>query len=205
MAYNDKSAPKCIEENDFISALENLQHANNRWVKHWFNCCITIMENDTQWRAQYEPDYEYCEFHPTAKNNVAVQNTLHSIWYYNGKEIFTNGKVPLLDSATQKCYLFRFFNTDGFLVCSKVGTTTKPILDRIKSELREYDKLDVVSCVIDRIYDCGERPAEGMESYFRALYIAKHPTHFRKNDRFFSVSFNLEDADEICAQYLALN
>ena len=103
--------------------------------------------------------------------------------------------AELLDNAEQKCYLFRFFDTDGKLVCSKVGTTTKPILLRIKSELREYEKLDVVTCVIDRIYDCGQIPAEGMESYFRAEYIRRHPTAFRKNDRFFSVAFDLEEAD----------
>lgn len=203
MAYNNMSYAKCVANNDFLSALENLEHATARWTNYWFKCCLEIMDNDPHWKAQFEVDVEFCSFHPVTAHGKTAQATLNSIWYYNGKEILTNGLIRLLDEATQKCYLFRFFDCDGNLVCSKVGTTTKPILVRIKSELREYEKLDVTTCVIDRIYDCGELPAEGMESYFRAEYIRRHPTAFRKNDRFFSVAFDLEEADRICASYLA--
>ena len=203
MAYNNMSYAKCVANNDFLSALENLEHATTRWANYWFKCCLEIMENDPHWKAQFEPDAEFCAFHPVTAHGKTAQATFNSIWYYNGKEILTNGTIRLLDEAEQKCYLFRFFDCDGNLVCSKVGTTTKPILIRIKSELREYEKLDVTTCVIDRIYDCGELPAEGMESYFRAEYIRRHPTAFRKNDRFFSVAFDLEEADRICANYHA--
>ena len=203
MAYNSKSANVCIAENDFMSALENLEHANKRWANYWFNCCLKIMEQDPHWKAQFTPDEEYCEFHPVTAHGKTAQTDFCPVWFYNGKEILTNGRVDLLDNAEQKCYLFRFFDADGKLVCSKVGTTTKPILIRIKSELREYEKLDVVTCVIDRIYDCGQIPAEGMESYFRAEYIRRHPEAFRKNDRFFNVAFDLADADRICSAYLS--
>jgi hypothetical protein len=198
-----KSYAKCINENDFLTALENLENANGRWASYWYNCCLTIMGNDPRWKAQFEPDPEFYEFHPITAHGKTAQANFHSIWFYNGKEILTNGRVNLLDEADQKCYLFRFFDTEGNLVCSKVGTTTKPILIRIKSELREYEKLNVVTCVIDRVYDCGQLPAEGMESNFRAEYIRRHPTAFRKNDRFFSVAFDLEEADRICSAYLA--
>lgn len=203
MAYNRKSANICISENDFLSALENLEHANNRWSNYWFNCCLKIMEQDPHWKAQFTPDEEYCEFHPVTAHGKTAQAGFYSVWYYNGKEILTNGRIDLLDDAEQKCYLFRFFDIDGKLICSKVGTTTKPILVRIKSELREYEKLNVITCVIDRIYDCGNIPAEGMESYFRAEYIRRHPEAFRKNDRFFDVAFDLADADRICSAYLS--
>ncbi len=196
-----KSASACIAENDFISALESLERANGRWANYWYGCCVAIMERDPHWKAQYEADPIYCEIRPISINSPAPQ--MKQIWYYNGKEILTNGEFSLLDEAEQKCYLFRFFDSEGNLICSKVGTTTRPILIRIKSELREYEKLDAVTCVIDRVYDCGHIPAEGMESYFRAEYIRRHPEAFRKNDRFFSVAFDLEDADRICRAYLA--
>ena len=203
MAYNNKSMSKCIADNDFLSALENLEHTTKQWANRWFECCLTIMENDSQWKARFEPDPEYCEFHPITAHGKTAQSQFHSIWYYNGKEILTNGIVRLLDEATQKCYLFRFFDIDGELVCSKVGTTTNPVLDRIKRELRDYEKLNVVTCVIDRIYDCGQLPAEGMESYFRAEYIRRHPTAFRKNDRFFGVDIAPEVFDEIVNSFFA--
>lgn len=197
-----KSAAVCIADNDFMSALENLERANARWANYWFECCLTIMENDPHWKAQFEPDEEYCQFHPITTNRLAPQ--MRQIWYHNGKEIFINGEFSLLDEAEQKCYLFRFFDSEGNLICSKVGTTIHPILIRIKAELREYEKLDAKTCVIDRVYDCGQIPAEGMESYFRAEYIRKHPTAFRKNDRFFSVAFDLAEADRIFSAYLYL-
>lgn len=198
MSYNGKSYEKCVASNDFMSALENLENTTSRWMNYWFECCLAIMENDPRWKAQYTADDEYCAFHPV---NEKVLKDLLSVWYYNGKEIFTNGMIDLLDEAEQKCYLFRFFNSLGELVCSKVGTTTKPILIRIKSELRDYAKLDICTCVIDRVYDCGEIPAEGMESEFRGKFIRKYPSHFHKNDRFFDVAFDLEDADRIFAEY----
>lgn len=203
MAYNNLSYAKCVANNDFLSALENLEHSTPRWTAYWFDCCLEIMENDPHWKSQFERDPEFCAFHPITAHGKTAQTNFQSIWYYNGKEILTNGIVRLLDEAAQKCYLFRFFDSEGNLVCSKVGTTTKPVLIRIKSELREYEKLDVTTCVIDRVYDCGQLPAEGMESYFRAEYIRRHPTAFRKNDRFFSVAFDLEEADRICSNYLA--
>jgi hypothetical protein len=203
MSHNRKTASQCIADNDFLSALDRLEHTSANRVGYWFECCLVIMENDPQWKAMYEPNPDYREFHPITAHGKTAQANFQSAWYHNGKEILTNGRVDLLDSAEQKCYLFRFFDSNGNLVCSKVGTTTKPIMIRIKSELREYAKLDVVTCVIDRVYDCGHLPAEGMESYFRAEYIRRHPTHFRKNDRFFSVAFDLEEADRICADYLS--
>ncbi len=200
MAYNNLSYAKCVVNNDFMSALENLEHANARWANYWYRCCLEIMENDPRWKAQFEPDPEYCEFHPIT---LKTQTHLRQIWFFNGKEILTNGQFSLLDEVEQKCYLFRFFDSEGNLIFSKVGTTTKPILTRIKSELREYEKWDAVSCVIDRVYDCGHLPAEGMESYFRWEYIRRHPEAFRKNDRFFNVAFDLTEADEIMRRCLA--
>lgn len=200
MAHNGKSMTRCIADKDFMSALENLTHTTKQWMSRWFNCCMEIMENDPRWKAQFRPDPEYCEFYPIT---IPTQPQLRQIWFFNGKEIFTNGRIDLLDEAEQKCYLFRFFDSNGNLIFSKVGTTTKPILIRIKSELREYEKWGAVSCVIDRVYDCGAMPAEGMESYFRWEYIRRHPTAFRKNDRFFNVAFDLAEADEIMQKCLA--
>ena len=194
-----KPLKQCIAENDFLAALENLHRTTSHWMSHWFQGCLQIMENDPNWKARFVPDYEYLDFSPVTADNI----DFHQVWYHNGKEILVNGDIDLLDEVEQKCYLFRFFDSNNQLVCSKVGTTTKPILIRIKSELREYAKLDVCTCVIDRIYDCGELPAEGMESYFRAEYIRKHPQAFKKNDRFVSVAFDLIEADHICRSYLS--
>lgn len=192
----EKTSKQCVADGDFTTALLRLQKTNDRWEKYWFDCCNVIYEANSHLANEYSKD--------ELNRNFQKRNrfeTLTQIYYYDGKTIYTNGKIDLLDTAEQKCYLFRFYDEEQKLVCSKVGTTTKPILIRIKSELREYKKLNVITCVIDRVYDCGKIPAEGMESYFRAEYIRRHPQEFRKNDRFFNVSFNLEEADGIYQEY----
>ena len=91
-------------------------------------------------------------------------------------------------------------------ICSKVGTTTRTVQERIREELRSdtYKKMGAVRCIIHRVYDCGEIPAEGLESMFRATYIRKYPNSFHKNDRFIKQKFDLAEADKICKGYLCV-
>lgn len=117
--------------------------------------------------------------------------------------IFVAENIDLLDNVKEKCYLISFYDKDNNLVCSKVGTTTREVIKRIKEELRSktYTSRGCETVKINRVYDCKEVPAEGLESYFRALYIRDYPTKFNKNDRFFDVEFDLEQADKFVAEY----
>ena len=112
--------------------------------------------------------------------------------------------VDLLDNATQKCYLFTFFNDNDEMVCSKVGTTIRSVKQRLKEELKSktYTQMGCVRAVVNRVYDCGDLPAEGLESYFRANYIKQFPDSFKKNDRFIDTFFDLKEADKIAEKYL---
>ena len=89
------------------------------------------------------------------------------------------------------------------MVCSKVGTTTRTVKQRLTEELRSntYKKIGCVRAVINRVYDCGDMPAEGLESYFRAMYIKKFPQSFKKNDRFMNTFFDFKEADKIVEKY----
>ena len=53
------------------------------------------------------------------------------------------------------------------------------------------------------MYEC-DTEAEGVESWFRAVYIRKYKGSFKKNDRFFGVDFDLKEADKIFADYVGL-
>lgn len=119
------------------------------------------------------------------------------------KAIQTNN-IDLLDNAKEKCYLFRFYDTNNNLVCSKVGTTTRKVTQRLKEELRSKTYSSCEYAVIDRVYDCGEMPAEGLESRIRAEYIRKYPNSFKKNDRFIKTLFDLEEIDKIVQNYLQI-
>lgn len=119
-------------------------------------------------------------------------------------EYIDTQNIDLLDNAKQKVYLFRFYDSDKNFVCSKVGTTTRKVMKRLKEELCSptYQKIDCQYAVIDRVYDCGEYPAEGLESFIRAEYIKLHPGAFRKNDRFMEILFDLEVIDNLVSEYM---
>lgn len=111
----------------------------------------------------------------------------------------------ITDKDSEKFYLIRAFNAEGERVFSKVGTTIREMLIRMKEHLKAYKDLGIVQIVVDRIWDCGNIPAEGYESWFRAWYIRKWPDKFSKNDRFFDVDFDLEEAQNIFTQYATLS
>ena len=104
----------------------------------------------------------------------------------------------------EKFYLIRAFNAEGVRLFSKVGTTIRSVLQRMKEHLSAYAKLGIVRIVIDKVWDCGNLPAEGFESWFRAYYIRRWPEKFNKNDRFFDVEFDLDEAQEIFTKYVNL-
>ena len=104
----------------------------------------------------------------------------------------------------EKFYLIRAFNAEGVRLFSKVGTTIRSVLQRMKEHLSAYAKLGIVRIVIDKVWDCGNLPAEGFESWFRAYYIRRWPEKFNKNDRFFDVDFDLDEAQEIFTKYVNL-
>ena len=104
----------------------------------------------------------------------------------------------------EKFYLIRAFNEKNERIFSKVGTTIRSVLQRMKEHLSAYTKLGIVRIVIDKVWDCGNLPAEGFESWFRAYYIRRWPEKFNKNDRFFDVDFDLDEAQEIFTKYVNL-
>ncbi len=111
----------------------------------------------------------------------------------------------VLRGGKQLCYLFKFYTKKGELICSKVGTTTRLPEQRLKEEIKYYQKhgLDVETGEICSVIDCGAIPAEGAESHSRAYFIRRHPDAFHKNDRFFGVDIPTRTFNKIVTNYLA--
>lgn len=110
----------------------------------------------------------------------------------------------VLVGGVQLVYLFKFFNADGGLICSKVGTTTRLPEERMKEEIKYYIKrgIPVASAEICSVIDCGAIPAEGAESLTRALFIRRFPASFKKNDRFFGVDIPVRTFNQAVNNYL---
>ena len=104
----------------------------------------------------------------------------------------------------QLVYLFKFYDENGELICSKVGTTTKLPEERLKQEITYYNKhgFSIGKTEICSVIDCGEIPAEGAESAARAAFIRKYPDAFHKNDRFFGVDISPVVFNRVVKNYL---
>ena len=103
------------------------------------------------------------------------------------------------------CYLFKFYDDNGFCF-SKIGATTKNWEKRLAREIKDYTnkpytkgKVKGFKSVI--IY-CGEIPPEGMESFVRAYFIKKYPLNFVPNDRFMGINISDEEFTKIAKAYL---
>ena len=133
--------------------------------------------------------------HTMPTENTVVETSKGEI------EFHSDSNYP---EGTQLFYLMRAFDSTGKRVFSKVGTTTQTVKQRMIQHLGDYKNLGVVRIVVDKIWNCGNLPAEGFESWFRAVYISKFATAFHKNDRFFGVDFDLEEAEKIYTNYTHL-
>lgn len=110
-------------------------------------------------------------------------------------------------NSGEKAYLFRFYEKNNpEPVFSKIGTTAKSCLGRLKDEIRYYNKagFSINKVEICEIWDCGEMPAESYESFMRALLIKRFPNTWKKNDRFFGVTIPTEIFVNLCQQYAEL-
>lgn len=124
------------------------------------------------------------------------------------KEIF--GKVTkkaksVILGRRQLVYLFKFYNAENELICSKVGTTTRLPEVRMREEMKYYAEhgIPVDHFEICSVIDCGKYPAEGAESEARAKFIRKYPEAFCKNDRFFGVDISPLTFNKIVNNWLS--
>lgn len=118
--------------------------------------------------------------------------------------------APAVDTFREKhqlVYLFKFYDKDERLLCSKIGTTTRTVEQRIKEEIRYYRKhnIPVESALICSVMDCGDIPAEGAESILRAHFIAQYPEHYCKNDRFFDINIDITEFNKVIKEYLPVS
>lgn len=122
------------------------------------------------------------------------------------KRVTATAKKTLIGKR-ELVYLFKFYDSKGALICSKVGTTTRLPEQRLKEEIRYYQKhnIPVALTEICSVIDCEGLPAEGAESQTRAYFIRKHPKAFCKNDRFFGIDIPTKTFNTIVKNYLEEN
>lgn len=101
-------------------------------------------------------------------------------------------------------YLFKFYDNNKILF-SKIGTTERDILNRLKNEIYYYttkNNFDIQKVEICAIRDCNGAPPEGAESALRAEIIRLHPSTYIKNDRFLDLDIDTTFFNNILNGYL---
>ena len=158
----------------------------------------------------YHYDFPYdkiAEITGYQKSTVKTYVRKFSDLLEEAKEIFyhiTKKAKTVIFGKHELVYLFKFYDEKNELVCSKVGTTTRTPEQRIKEEIKYYQKHDipVAKAEICSVIDCGDLPAEGAESQTRAYFIRRHPKAFCKNDRFFGINIPVRTFNKVVKDYL---
>lgn len=190
MANFSIAQAKYFDSNDLKGAYERYNKAQTRWKDHWWEVVQAIWETCKDWAKEYILD-------PVARTLRPIKAIVAPAACVSVKDVSTQ-----FPEGSQLVYLIRLLDRNGELIWSKIGTTKRSIKKRMAEHIRYYRKDEVVSLELTRVWDCGDLPAEGLESEFRAKYMKKYPGTFRKNDRFAGVEFDLEEADRIVENYL---
>ena len=106
--------------------------------------------------------------------------------------------------STEKVYLFKFYEPNNSIpIFSKIGTTTKKCLSRLKDEIREYRKNDfnVVKVEMCIVHDCGQTKAEMFESFLRCMLSRDYPNTWKRNDRYFNTDIDSEIFNSYFTEY----
>ena len=145
-------------------------------------------------------DYAVSTIKTYIKKFADLLTKAEKLFYHVTKKV-----KKVLVGGRQLVYLFKFYDSDGKLICSKVGTTTRLPEQRLTEEIKYYQKhgIPVASTEICSVIDCGSIPCEGAESITRAAFIRKYPDAFCKNDRFFGVDLPVRTFNQIVKNYLA--
>jgi hypothetical protein len=107
-------------------------------------------------------------------------------------------------NGAEQIYLFKFYANETNPLFCKIGTTTKTCNTRIRQEIGYYldHGLAIESVEICKIVQCGNKKAEFVESYLRAILPTVYPNTWRKNDRFFGCDISTEQFTQFCEMYL---
>lgn len=191
-----KSAELCIAERDIKTAYKNYVNATPRWKEYWYNTCKEILEHPKCRKA----DKNRYKVHPRLKTIEKVP-----LPKVKATNISWDCPIPEDEEGKEQVYIVEFLGRKNeCIIWGKVGTTTRTILQRILEELKYYYKDGVRKAIIRRAYDCGDVPAESLESYIRAHFSKVNPTTFKKNDRFKSLALDPLVCDRLYEEWLAI-
>ena len=180
----------------FEDAKEKFENTSKSWKKRWWAVVCDIWDNFVQWQEKYDLDrVAMAIIKKVAKKIVKrARKTRDDIIE----------KVPVVFAkGTKLCYLFKFYNSNGELIYTKVGTTERTIRERLREELRDYRKTkDIKYATVESVFDTGELFPEGVQDYIKGMWMRKYNKYYVRNDRF-TCDIPTEDFNTLVIDYLA--
>lgn len=149
-----------------------------------------------------------------AASTVRIYSTKYIHLLEKAKERFFSGIKEVVSGIVKKCaivfgkgtklcYLFKFYDSDGNLLFSKIGKTIRNIQTRAREEIEDYRKnYDIKGVIIESVIDCGDVNPELAESQARSFFGQRYKGTFRSKDRFL-YDIPTEEFNECVNNYLA--
>lgn len=156
-----------LESNDFEAAKMRYEACHsNRWKNKWWEIICIIWKKTRRWATKYILD-------PINKVIKEIEKQVKISYTY---------WITLLDDNDER-------------VWEKIGKSDNP-LSRWESILKsDYcTQWGVTKYRVNRLWERVNEPAEGLESYLRAMLIKAHPQDYVPNDRFCCTL----TAEEVC-------
>ena len=181
---------------DFEGAKERYEATSRRWKSAWWDVLCDIWDNFTKWQSKYSLD-------KVAMTIIEIVEKVAKKRKSRPRADIIE-KVPIIFAkGTKLCYLFKFYDSNGELVYTKVGTTERTIRERLSEELRQYRKNnDISHATVESVFDTGDLFPEGVQDYIKGIWMRKYNKYYVRNDRF-TCDIPTDDFNNLVAGYLA--
>ena len=166
-----------LENKDFEEAKRRYEACgSNRWKNQWWGLLCEIFHKAKKWATKYILD--------------PVSKIVRRVGEKTADEISFTYWITLLDDNDERVY-------------EKIGKAINPLsrFDHILKE-RYCTQWGVTKYRINKIWKRVNEPAEGLESYLRAMLIKAHPDDYVPTDRF-SCTLSEKEVFGYAADYIA--
>ena len=147
-----------LENKDFEEAKARYEACHsNRWKNQWWDIVCEIWKKTTKWAKLYVLDL----VHRAVRRIAEVRHTISYTYW-----------ITLLNEKNERIY-------------EKIGKADDPLSRWEKLLKHDYcARWGIVKYRINKVWERVDEPAEGLESYLRAMLIKAHPDDYVPNDRF---------------------
>lgn len=183
-----KSAPCCIEDNDFYSAKERFDDTTKQWKPYWFRTCYKIAQKNPEILENYvfiEEEYQIIYVEVVKRRKIA-------------KTVEEQTIIKCDSEIKSHTYLIDIIDNEDCRVFTKVGkaNVVETRLNQIIS--KGYSGVNISKTDLLKVYEMpSEDLAEGFESLIKHYIKTCKAVNYYPRDRFSPFDFTDNDYKKI--------